>query len=271
MTIREILDYHFMQRALIVGVMLAIVFALFGNIVVLRKGANIAHTISHFALLGIAWWLFFQINGYISMVVVLLVGIGIIHLLQKRGFFSDDAINEILAQLGLVWSILFFSYTKGYLASVEQYLFGDILLITQLDMYIVAVFSTLVLIGFGLYLKPLLATSFNPKIARVYNLPVNLINFVYILLLSLAIGMSIKILWVLLVTAFIVLAPNVMKIVARTTRQMILWSIVLNIVAVFGGMIASYFLKIPSGIGIVAFLLVAFVMVSIFTKRGYSR
>jgi len=54
MTIREILDYHFMQRALIVGVMLAIVFALFGNIVVLRKGANIAHTISHFALLGIA-------------------------------------------------------------------------------------------------------------------------------------------------------------------------------------------------------------------------
>jgi zinc transport system permease protein len=271
MNIIEILDYNFIQRALIVWVLLAIVFAFFGNIVVLRKGANISHTISHFALLWIAGWLFLSINWYISMIIFLLLWIAIIHFLQKRGFFSDDAINEIIAQLWLVWAILFFSYTKWYLGSIEQYLFGDILLITKSDMQIVIIFSILTIILFWLFIKPLLATSFNQKISKVYNIKTEILNFLYILFLAISIWISIKILWVLLVTAFIVLAPNIMKMIAKNTKQMIFGSIILNILAVIWWLIVSYFLKIPSGIGIVAVLLWVFFVVSILNLKKTHR
>lgn len=262
MNILEILDYSFIQRALVVWVLLAIVFAMFGNIVILRKWANIAHTISHFALLGIAGWLFFGANEYLSMFLFLILWIFIINFLQRKWFFSDDAINEILAQMGLVGAILFFSYTQWYLGSIEQYLFGDILLITQSDIHIVTILSAIIITMFAYLFKDLLATSFNQRLSKVYNIKVNIINFLYILALSISIGMSIKILWVLLVTAFIVLAPNIMKMIAKNIKQMIIWTIMLNIFAVIWWLMASYFLKIPSGIGIVAVLLVVFVFVA---------
>lgn len=267
MNILEILDYNFIQRALIVWIILAIVFAMFGNVVVLRKGANIAHTISHFALLGIAGWLFFGTNEYLSMIIFLLLWIFIINFLQKKWFFSDDAINEILAQLWLVGAILFFSYTQWYLGSIEQYLFGDILLITQNDITISVILSGVILILFAYFFKDLIATSFNERLSKVYNIKTNIINFGYVLALSIAIWMSIKILWVLLVTAFIVLAPNIMKMIAKNIKQMIWWTVLLNILAVCGWLIVSYFLKIPSGIGIVAVLLAIFLIVAVFNIK----
>jgi ABC-type Mn2+/Zn2+ transport system permease subunit len=265
----DILEYDFIQRALIVWSILAIVFALFGNVVVLRKWANIAHTISHFALLGIAGWLVANINWYVSMLFFLSLGIGIMYMLQKKWFFADDAINEILAQIGLVGAILFFAQATWYIWSIEQYLFGDILLITQSDVYITLILWTIVSTMFVFFMKPLLATSFNPKISKVYNINTHIINFFYIVFLSVVIGMSIKIVWVLLVTAFIVLAPNIMKIIAKNIKQMIIWSLCINSMAVVWWLIMSYIFNIPSGIGIVAILLSLLLVVSILSKKKH--
>ena len=262
----ELLSFPFVQRALLLGILLAVVFALLWNLVLVRHDANVVHSLSHMWLLWIALWLFIWLPTYPVMLLVIVLGGIVLHFLRDKGVLSWDATNEIVAQFGLVGALIIFAYISWYIGSIEQYLFGDILLISRMDAWVSVSLSVVVLVVTSLLFIKLFAVSFQPSLAKVYSWSKNLLNMLYSVLLAIAVWVSINVLGVLLITAFLVIGPNSAKLFVRTKRCMIVRSIVLNIIGVVWWLLSSYLLDLPSGVSIVWILLAMFLVLFVMTR-----
>lgn len=257
-------SFNFFVYALVSGVALAIVFALLGNFVVMRKEANISHTISHFALFGVTIALLVDVPLYPSIIIGALLWAVLVSLLKKTNRFWNDSINEILSQWWLVAALIVLGFVVGYKANIMDYLFGDILTVTFYDMISAIILCAVVIIFFVLFHKKLFQVSFHRELAISKWVNIWLINSLYLLFLSLAIATSIKIIGVLLITAFLIVPINISKLLAKNYMSSLYIAISICVLSVLTGLILSYFLNLASGPVIVGVLLTVLFVVTVF-------
>ena len=189
-----------------------------------------------------------------------------ISILKNVGTFWNDSINEILAQFGLATSIIIISQLVWYEGDIENYLFWDIFAVSQMDMYYAMTIAVFVLIVYTIYKNKILQVSFNQELAKSKWVNIWLVNLIFVTLLALSIAVSIKIIWVLLISAFLIIPPNIAKMLAINFNQMITYSIIFGLIWVFFWVILSYMFKIPSGAMIILVLLILFVFTLILTS-----
>lgn len=260
----------FFIRSLIVVVLLAMAFPLYGNIVVLRKEANIAHTFAHIALCGVAVWLWFDRPIHLS--IVMSVGVTVVFLSLLSQQQEHVAHNEIWAQLGLVGAILVVSRMTWYQADISSYLFGDILLLWYQDVYIVALLVMLALWLYVVYGKKRYALSLHTSLAKSKGMHGRWLQILYLLGLGLLIWWAMKIIWVLLVSAFLVLPSNIWKHLATHKKQWNIMSIAVWCVSSVWALLLSWYFDTPSWAMIVASMICLFLLTSLWSiliKRMY--
>ncbi len=253
--IREALSFNFFVYALVTGISLAIVFALLGSFILIRKWANIAHSISHFALLWVTIALLWEFELYASMIFFAFIGASMITILKRATIFSNDSINEIVSQWWLACALIVLGFVSGYKSNITNFLFGDILAVSSIDMKSSLLLTAFTLCFFVACYKKLFQVSFHEELARSKGISLFWINTSYTVLLSLAIALSIKIIGVLLVTSFLIIPPNISKLVARNFTWWIYWSLVFSVSSVVIGLFSSYLFDIASGPMIVTVLL----------------
>lgn len=252
----------FFLRSLIIVCLLAIVFPLYGNIVVVRQEANIAHTFAHLALLGVAIWLWF--NRPVSLCILWSIILTVVYLYTASKSWATHILahNEIWAQVWLVWAILIVSQMSGYKADISSYLFGDILLVWTTDVYTIAIISTLCLVVYIFFHKQRYALSLHHSLAISKWIPVRFQSLLYLAGLWVLIWWAMKIIGVLLVSAFLILPSNIAKSISNNTLQ---WKITWISTALLSSIIAlfmSWHLDMPSWASIVWCLAVAYWVVS---------
>lgn len=257
-SIMEPLSHPFFIRSLLVVILLAGVFPLYGNLVLVRQEANIAHTFAHIGLLWVAVWLWFDWSITVTILCSVIVTVCLLYFLWIKQSQNHVANNEIGAQLWLVGAILIVSQMSGYRADISSYLFWDILLLGQYDLWIVWAIVWVCLIVYRLFSRQWYAISLHKSLARSKNITVTGHSLLYLIALWLLIGGAMKIIGVLLVSAFLVLPSNIGKLLSTTKKQWIVVSILTCLIISIAALFLARHRDLPSWASIIWLLILLY-------------
>jgi len=246
-------EMSFLRCALLVGFLAAPVAGVIGTLVVTRRISSLAGASSHAALGGVGLALFLQrvagwswftpLFGAFLGALLSAMAVGIVTMRIKER--SDTVIGVVWA-LGMSIGLLFLNYTPGYV-DWQGYLFGNILLLTTSDVFFLAVLDAVILLPAGFFYNAVLAVSFDSTFAKLRGLRVEVISLVLLALTAAAIVVLINVVGIILVIALLTLPAAAAGCFTRHLWSMMLAAAVLCWIFIWGGLIASYSLRLPSG------------------------
>ncbi|NUJ98122.1 metal ABC transporter permease [Candidatus Gracilibacteria bacterium] len=264
----EILHYPFFQNAIIGGILISLIASILGILVVMRKEANVTHSISNFLFLGIAVSLLFNGNYYLYSFLFGIIGSFLIFFIEKTRFITKESTKEIISQAGIAGGIFTIGFLGNLSLDINNFLFGSILFINRSDLILLSILLLILYLCFYFFGKRFLSVIINQDIAKTRGIKVDIYNLVFLIFLSIFISVSIKIFGILLIGAFLVIPANISKIISPSLKLSFVISSLISILGVVLGLFISYFLNTSSGATIVLILILFFMFSIFWAKKG---
>jgi zinc transport system permease protein len=167
----------------------------------------------------------------------------------------------------LALAIVLISLSGGFSVDLFSYLFGSIVTVKQIDVWIIAVLGAIVLIAIIAFYKELVYTTFDEEAAKVSGVPTRFINLLLIILAALTVSLAIPIVGVLLIAALIVIPVVTALQFKKSFVQTIVIAEILSIFSVIFGIIIAFYLNLSTGGTIVLTTIVFFAAALILQKR----
>ncbi|MDR0501111.1 MAG: metal ABC transporter permease [Coriobacteriales bacterium] len=254
----SILSYPFIQRALIVGLLVSAAAALLGVSLVLKRFAMIGDGLSHvgFGSLAIAT----ALNATplaVALPVVMLAAIALLRLSSASKIKGDAAI-ALISTGALAIGVTVVSATSGMNIDVTNYLFGSILAVSQSDVILSIVLAVVVLTLFVLFYNRIFAITFDENFARATGSRTGWLNTLIALLTALIIVLGMRLMGALLISSLIIFPALTAMRVLKTFRSVTICSICIAIICFISGIVVSYLLSLPTGSTIVLCNIAAF-------------
>jgi ABC-type Mn2+/Zn2+ transport system permease subunit len=263
----ELLGFAFMQRALLAGALIGAVCAIIGVYVVLKGLSFIGAGIAHASFGGVALGFIVGVNPLITAIAFCLAtawGIGLVA--RKIQVREDTAIGVFFAST-MALGILFIGLMRGYNVDLFGYLFGNILAVSEQDVWITLGLGIGVLVVVGLFFKELMFVAFDAEMAEVTGVPAGRVYFLLISLIALTIVLSIKVVGIVLVSALIVTPAAAAYQLTEDFRRMMALAVVIGISSAVGGLLLSYPLNTASGSTIVLLATLVFFGAALVSPR----
>jgi zinc transport system permease protein len=261
----EILQFGFIQRALISGIAVAVSCSVIGLFLVLRRQSLYGDALSHVAFGGIAIGLFTNVYPiWTAFAVSILASLGITKLKQSTKIPGDSAV-AVLLSAGLATGVVLIGLSGGFSLDLYSFLFGSILLISYNDQLMILALSLIVLaIMYKIYRK-LMYIAFDEEQAKVSGIDVIKLNYLFIVLASVTVITSVRLVGVLLISSLIVI-PNITAMMfGKGFKKTLLISIFTAVLSVVGGIVVSYVMNLAPG-GTIVIISVAVFLAVISTK-----
>ena len=256
----SILQYSFMQRAFLVGVLLAIIAPCIGMTIVLQRKSMIGDALSHTSLAGVAIGILLGINPILGATGACIVAALSIEFIQKKiPRYSEMAIAIIMSTgIGLAGVLSGFTKSSG---NFNSFLFGSIVAISDLELRMVVVVSISVLAAFLLLYKELFFIGFDQRTARIAGVPVKTVNFIFTLLTALTISIASRTVGALVVSSLLVIPVACGLQVGRSYRMTLIFSVIFAVFFTVTGLTLSYYWKLKPGgtivlTGVASFLII---------------
>jgi len=261
----SLLQLPFMQRAIVGGVLMGLLCGLLGSFVTLRQLSFFSHAVGHAALVGIAMGVLLQLDPtWMLLPFTLLFGVAVLYLIDHTDLWSDSVLNIVLSG-ALAIGVILTTFIKGYRGNLMGVLFGDILAVNFTDL----ILTSLLLVGSSIILfttlRQQILLTLNQAVAKVQGISVEFHRYLFVVLLSLTVAVSIKAVGILLVNAFLVIPAATAKIMSQQFSPYLIISMVLGALSSIAGMLVSGLLNFPSGPSIV---LVQFLLFLLIISRG---
>jgi zinc transport system permease protein len=266
----ELLSFGFIQRAIVAGCFIAILCSILGNFLVLRKLSLIGDGLAHVTFGSVAVGLLLNLYPmYVAIPLTLLSGYGILLIVEKAKLYGDAAIG-IVSSAGVSLGILISSIAGGFNIDLFSYLFGNILAVSNEEVLISVLLSVAVIIVIICFYHQLVSTTFDEDLAKVSGIKTKRINVILILLISLTVVLSMKIIGIMLVSSFLIL-PSVSSLqFARSFKEALFLSCIFSLFSVFTGIIISFSLNLPTGAVIVLINLCIFLISFLLKKLNFA-
>ncbi|MBW4520046.1 MAG: metal ABC transporter permease [Scytolyngbya sp. HA4215-MV1] len=247
-----------MQRALIGGVLTGLMGGMLGSFTILRQLSFFSDALGHSALLGISIGLLLGLNpSVVVLPFAVLFALGVNYLLEHTRLWTDALLNIIYSS-SLAIAIITLSFVGRYKGGLHNLLFGDILAVQELDLVFSGGLLIVCTVFIGLTLRTQMLMTLNEPLAIARGVAVSAHRTAFIVLLSLVVGISIKAIGVLLVSAFIVIPACAARFLSRTFAHYVVLSAGLGALSAVLGMVISAGFNLPSGPSIVATQLAIF-------------
>ena len=246
-------DIPFFRYALLAGLLGSVSFGIVGSYVVTRRITYIAAAISHCVLggIGVAFYLNAVVGwtwcspmlGALAAALLSAVIIGMVSLYARQ---REDTVISAVWALGMAIGLVFFYKAKCY-SGAMAYLFGDILLISESDVWLVAIMDVVVVVlGLGLYPK-LLALCFDEEFAELRGVRVKLLYMLLLCLTALTVVLLVRVVGIVLVIALLTLPAAVAGHFVRQLWQMMAVAVLCSMAFVTAGLALSFPSDLPSG------------------------
>lgn len=257
--VTEALQFAFIQRALIAGCFMALGCSFLGVFLVLRRFSLIGDGLAHVSFATVAVALLLDAQPMIvSIPLVTLASLVILQLKEKAQVYGDAAIG-LVSSFGIALGVIIASTAGGFNVDLFSYLFGNILSVSRIEVWITGGISVLVVSVTILFYHDLFATTFDEEYAQVSKIKVKAVNRILIILTSLIVVLGIKIVGTMLVSSLIILPAITALQVTKSFRTTITLAGIFSIVSVVIGIFASYIMNYPSGATIVMVNFVFFI------------
>jgi len=254
----EVLEFGFIQRALIAGVAVAIVASVIGLFLVLRRNSLFGDALSHVAFGGIALGLFAHIYPLWTGLALSVMGALGITKIRQSTKIPADATVAILLSFGLAFGIVLVSLSGGFTLDLFSILFGSILLVSVEDTLAILAMAGAVLAIIILLYRQLMYVTFDEEQAKVSGLQISKLNYLFVVLASVSVIVSMRLVGILLVSSLIVI-PNVTALLfGKGFKKTALISVVISVFSVLSGISVSYAANLTPAGTIVLVLIATF-------------
>ena len=246
--ILEVLSYGFMQKALVAGIAVALICSFMGTFLVLRRYSLFGDGIAHVAFGGVSVGLFLGVFPlWTAFIVSILGGLGLQKLRQSTKISGDAAVAVVLVS-GLSIGVILVSSSGGFSVDLFSFLFGSILLISNEDTLMILAISAGIIATLAVLQKQFLHLTFNEEQAKIAGLPVTLLNYAFVILASITVVTSMRLVGILLISALIVI-PNISAMMfGKGFKKTVGISMSISVISVVSGILLSYYYNVaPSG------------------------
>ncbi len=265
--ITDPLQYPFMVRALAASTIVGVLCAVMGTYVVLRGMAFLGDALAHAILPGVA--IAYLLHGSLlvgALVAAIVIALSI-GLFSKEGAIREDTAIGILFAAALSLGIALISTIRTYAVDLSHILFGNVLGVSPLDLWLTAGLGFVILLTVFLLYRPFLVISFDPVLAATMRLPAALLRNLMLVLLALTVVVSLQTVGVGLAAAMLVTPAATAYLLTRRLASMMLISALLGALSSIIGLYASYYVNIVSGSAIVLTATLFFLLAFLFNPR----
>ncbi|WP_372752737.1 metal ABC transporter permease [Labilibaculum sp.] len=262
-TLFELFQYNFFLNAVAAAILASISCGIIGSYIVARRIVFISGGITHasFGGIGIAWYL--GLNPVFGAAVFGILSALGIEWISKKTEVRQDSVIGILWAFGMALGIIFIYMTPGYAPNLMSFLFGNILTVGALDLYLLLALCLFTIAIFYFLLRPILFVAFDEDFARTQKAPVQLLNYIMISLVALAIVLNIRVVGIILVISFLTIPQTIANMFTNDFKKMIFGSILFGIIGSFIGLLVSYRINAPSGATIIFSFVILFILAKI--------
>jgi zinc/manganese transport system permease protein len=268
--VRQLLEFPFMVNAVAAGTIVAVLAAVVGWYMVLRRQSFAGHTLSVMAFPGAAGaaWLGLPASlGYYLVCGATALTMGRVGISRGRGFGTETAAIGTVQAVGLGAGFLFLSLNGAVLSGLETSLFGTFLGVSRMQVFVllgvaVAVLALLAVVG-----RPLLFATVDPEVARARGVPVAALDAAFLLILGLAVAATSQITGPLLVFALLVAPAAAAQLVTARPLAGLALSVAFALLVAWLGLGIAYFSPYPIGFFITTFGFGLYVLVRMVTWR----
>ncbi|NDW18970.1 metal ABC transporter permease [Dysgonomonas sp. 216] len=260
----ELFEYGFFQNALLGSLFASIACGIIGTYVVVRRLVFISGGITHTSLGGLGLGFYLGVNPVLSaMVFSVLSAFGIQWVSSKQGVREDSAI-AVFWSLGMAVGIIFIFLKSGFAPNLSEYLFGNILTITQSNILYLAILSVVLTLFYIIFRHEIIYVAFDSDFARTRNIPVKFIEYLMMFFIAVSIVLSIRLVGIVLLMSLLTVPQMTANLFSSNYTKIMLASIVIGFLGCVGGLFSSYFLNVPSGAFIIFVLIVIFLVCKLF-------
>ncbi|WP_088892219.1 metal ABC transporter permease [Leptolyngbya ohadii] len=246
------LQYGFMQRSLVVAIIVGILCSVVGSYLVVRRMALLGDAISHSLLPGLAIAFIIGANLYLGAFIAALLSAVMISWIHTRSQIKEDAAMGIVFSAFFALGITLITIVqKSNKIDLNHFLFGNILGVTRGEVRDTAIIAALVLLAIVLFYKELLFFSFDPLGAQATGLPTNWFDTGLMVLFALTVVASMKAVGVILVLSLLITPAATAYLLVPRLHQVMFVGGAIGVVSSLSGMYLSYYFNLPSGAAIV--------------------
>jgi zinc transport system permease protein len=259
----EVLEFGFMQRALLASLMVGLVAPAVGVFLVQRRLSLLGDGLGHVALTGVAIGVLTSTAPVGTALVAAVLGAVLIELVRARGRTSGDVALAVLFYGGIAGGVVLLSLApRGQATNLDAYLFGAITTTSTADVAVFGAITVVVLAAVWLLGQRLYAVSDDEEYARAVGLPVLALNIVLAALVAATVVLSMRVVGLLLISALMIVPSAVAQLLARSFRQTLYLACGIGLVVSVTGTTASYYTGTPSGGTIVLLAIALFLLVT---------
>jgi zinc transport system permease protein len=268
----ESFRYPFVARGVVALLLLAPLYGGLAHLVVARRLAFASTTLGQAALTGLTIGVAAgqPLDETYAAILGFCLVVGLVMVLVKRHtqLPPDTVIGVFLAfTLGLGICLLVAATRNFNIHQIESVMFGSVLTLTDRDLVLLLVLGALVAAALAWRYNQLLADSLSPPLAGASGAPTVALDYAFVVVLTIAITVGLKVIGALLVEAMVVVPAAAARNLARGTRGYVAWSIAIAAVSGLGGLAISTLWRVPSGGAIVLALSACFFLTLPFAAR----
>ena len=259
----DLFQYDFMQRALLAMVAMSLFSPVLGIFLILRRQSLMSDTLSHVSLAGVAFGLFLGISPTLSTMIIVIIAA--VFLEYLRTLFKDfmEIGTAILMSTGLALALVLMRGGGKSSMSLDQYLFGSTLTITDEQVIALFVIAFVVLVLTALFLRPMYILTFDEDTAFVDGLPVRTMSILFNVVTGVAIALMIPAAGSLLVSTIMVLPASIALKLGKNFRGVMLLAVIIGFIGMFSGLILSYIADTPASASITLLFVALFLFVNL--------
>ncbi|MDR3244757.1 MAG: metal ABC transporter permease [Elusimicrobiota bacterium] len=266
----EMFSYAFLARAVIVGLLVSICASLLGVSLVLKRYSMIGDGLSHtgFGSLAIASAL--NLAPLLVSIPIVVLSAFVLLRVSENSKIKGDASIALMSTSAMAIGVIVISMTKGLTIDVCNYLFGSILAMTIMDVYLSIVLSFIVIILFIVFYNKIFAVTFDENFARATGVKAGFYNMLIAVLTAVTITLGMRMMGALLISSLIIFPALTSMRLCKTFKSVIISSAIISIVCFFMGVVISYVYASPTGASIVIvniFMFAAFCLAALLKRR----
>jgi len=267
-TLREPWTFEFMQRALIVAVVIGVVSAVVGSFVILKGMAFIGDALPHASFGGVAIAFVLGANLQLGAAVAAILVALAIGFIGNRGTIRYDTAIGIMFIAGFALGLLVVSRQDGYVVDLFSFVFGNVLGVSWTDVWITVGLGGLVLAVVGLFYKELLFTAYDPSMAAASGLPVNAARYGLLILIAITVVIALQVMGIVLVLAMLVAPPATAQLLTRRLPAMMALGAVFGVVSAVVGLYAAWYADVSASASIVLTATALFALAFLFSPQN---
>lgn len=252
-------EQQFLQMAVVAGLLASLGCGLIGTFVVVKRITFLAGGIAHSVLAGMGAAAYFDFDPLLGALLAAIASALLIGWIRLNWKTQEDTLIGAIWAMGMAIGLLFISQTPGYTTSLTSYLFGNILLVPEQDVWLMAMLDGLLLLLVGLFYRQFLAVIFDEEFARLRGVPVSFFYLLLLCLIAVTVVLLIHVVGLILVIALLTLPAAIAGHHVHSMGSMMLIATLLGSAFTTGGLALSYAPNLPAGPTII--LLAGFVYV----------